>query len=167
MWADRDRCVQRPVGRVGDSPRGGQGEDEDATDQQPQPQPAPLPRRVRRGQHIIARRARARGAAAGDPTRTRHSHARQTRAKGALLAELVPVDQILYLFRVKDEGVMFYYGRRVVRLPSPAGLPRSGGPVYCVLLPDEVADWRGRRLEVVRRLADAQGDPIILVRVSG
>ena len=48
------------------------------------------------------------------------------------LAALVPADQPLYLFRVKDEGIMFCYGRchaegqpeRVVRrLNGPNDLP--------------------------------------------
>src|SRR5262249_15359215 len=33
---------------------------------------------------------------------------REPRAKGELLAEMVPGGQTLYLFNVKDEGIMFY-----------------------------------------------------------
>jgi 4-amino-4-deoxy-L-arabinose transferase-like glycosyltransferase len=113
---------------------------------------------------------------------------REPRAKGELLARLVPPGETLYLLRLKDEGIMFYYGRPVRRLPSFAVLPSSGRPVYCIL---DVSEWRkwqayriaraavrgcagleprsasGRSEEVVRRLNDEQGDPIILVKVRG
>ncbi len=35
---------------------------------------------------------------------------RLPRTKGELLASIVPPGQTLYLFRLKDEGIMFYYG---------------------------------------------------------
>ena len=38
------------------------------------------------------------------------------------------LDRTLYLFRVKDEGIMFYFGRSVVRLAEPGGLPSAQGP---------------------------------------
>jgi 4-amino-4-deoxy-L-arabinose transferase-like glycosyltransferase len=91
---------------------------------------------------------------------------RRPREKGQLLASLVPWEQILYLFRVKDEGVMFYYGRTVIRLASPADLPVSPGLVYCILVPDEWRQWdRSRPAEVVREMLDEQGDQVLLVRV--
>ena len=49
--------------------------------------------------------------------------ARQARNKAAVLAALVPGHCVLHLFLLKDEGIMFYYGRRVVRLHAPAELP--------------------------------------------
>jgi 4-amino-4-deoxy-L-arabinose transferase-like glycosyltransferase len=96
-----------------------------------------------------------------------HAGARQPRDKGELLAGLIPLGQVLYVFNFKDEGIMFYYGRPVLRLQSPQELPRSTRPVYCVLLLRELEAWRDSgRMEVVRRLADQQGDPMVLVRVS-
>ncbi len=94
------------------------------------------------------------------------SFARQARNKAAVLAALVPLDQVLYLFFLKDEGIMFYYGRPVARLDSPADLPAGSGPVYCMLRLSEWQAWDGsRRAELVQRLNDEQGDPIYLVRV--
>jgi 4-amino-4-deoxy-L-arabinose transferase-like glycosyltransferase len=91
---------------------------------------------------------------------------REPRAKGRLLAELVPPGRMLYLFRLKDEGIMFYYGRPVLRLASPANLPSLGEPVYCILEDKEWREWRTTRaVEVLERLRDEQGAPIVLVRV--
>jgi hypothetical protein len=78
------------------------------------------------------------------------------------LRERVPSDQPLYLFRLKDEGVMFYYGRPAVRLNNPGELPRGA---YAVLIRQE---WDDRdafgHLQLVDWLLDQQGDPLILVR---
>jgi hypothetical protein len=93
---------------------------------------------------------------------------REPRAKGALLAGLVPAGRILYLFRLKDEGIMFYYGRLVCRLATPAQLPSSGEPMYCILDAVEWAQWQTtRRAEALQHLTDEQGAPIVLVRVAG
>jgi hypothetical protein len=87
-------------------------------------------------------------------------------AKGQLLASLVPQGQTLYLFRLKDEGIMFYYGRSVLRLPGPELLPSSGEPVYCIVGQREWQQWASRHpIEVVQHLRDEQGDPIVLLRV--
>jgi hypothetical protein len=85
---------------------------------------------------------------------------RDARAKGALLSELVPPGENLFLYRLKDEGIMFYYGRPVRRLHADSDRPPSG---YAVLLGEEW-DRRPAGLELVRRLTDEQGDPIVLVR---
>jgi 4-amino-4-deoxy-L-arabinose transferase-like glycosyltransferase len=91
---------------------------------------------------------------------------RQPRAKGALLAALVPVDRILYLFRLKDEGIMFYYGRPALRLASPEHLPGGPEPRYCILTDTEWQRWPASRpAEELRRFADEQGAPLVLVRV--
>jgi 4-amino-4-deoxy-L-arabinose transferase-like glycosyltransferase len=93
---------------------------------------------------------------------------RHPRAKGQLLAALVPAGQVLYLFHLKDEGIMFYYGRPVVRLARPADLPSRGEPVYCILTEPELEQWRtARPVEVVQRLQDEQGAEIVLARVGG
>jgi 4-amino-4-deoxy-L-arabinose transferase-like glycosyltransferase len=92
---------------------------------------------------------------------------RQPRAKGQLLAALVPPGQVLYLFHLKDEGIMFYYGRPVVRLARLADLPSRGEAVYCILTKPELKLWRtSRPVEVVREMQDEQGDPMFLVRVG-
>jgi 4-amino-4-deoxy-L-arabinose transferase-like glycosyltransferase len=91
---------------------------------------------------------------------------RQPRAKGELLGRVVPTGRTLYLFRLKDEGIMFYYGRPVQRLESPANLPSSGEPVYCILELSEWQQWHSSRPgEVVLHLRDEQQARIVLVRV--
>jgi 4-amino-4-deoxy-L-arabinose transferase-like glycosyltransferase len=113
---------------------------------------------------------------------------REPRAKAALLASHVPPGTTLYLFRLKDEGIMFYYGRPVRRLPSFAQLPSSPRPLYCILDASEWRKWQAFQVaraaiegyagadsprtspaeseEVLARLTDEQGDPIVLVKVS-
>src|SRR5207244_13049153 len=56
------------------------------------------------------------------PARELH---REPRAKGQTLAALIPEGQNLYLSKVKDEGIMFYYGRTVRRVPDFGQLPSS------------------------------------------
>ncbi len=90
----------------------------------------------------------------------------QPGAKGALLASLVPAEARLFLFRLKDEGIFFYFARPAVRLAAPAQLPRSTEPLYCVLCLSEWHAWDpARPAEVVQRFSDEQGDPIVLIRV--
>jgi 4-amino-4-deoxy-L-arabinose transferase-like glycosyltransferase len=106
---------------------------------------------------------------------------REPRAKGALLARCIPEGETLYLSRLKDEGIMFYYGRPVRRLASFDQLPSSAGPLYCILDESERRKWQGmatgrvdhrrsglfsRSTEVVVRLLDEQGDPIVLFKVA-
>jgi len=78
------------------------------------------------------------------------------------LREHVPDGEPLYLFRLKDEGVMFYYGRHAVRLRDPHSLP-SGA--FAVLIRQE---WEDRaafgHLKLVYWMHDQQMDPLILVR---
>jgi 4-amino-4-deoxy-L-arabinose transferase-like glycosyltransferase len=93
---------------------------------------------------------------------------RQPRAKGELVAASVPASQILYVFLVKDEGIMFYYGRPVVRLNTLKQLPSSSEPLYCILNQVEWRQWdHARPAHVVLQMIDQQGDPIVLVRVAG
>lgn len=103
---------------------------------------------------------------------------RQPRAKGEQIAAAVPVGEILYLFRLKDEGIMFYYGRArgahargavipVVRLSSPAALPTTDESVYCILAEREWQEWsQSRPARDILHLRDEQGAPIVLVRVG-
>lgn len=97
------------------------------------------------------------------PERTAGRNARET---GEQLARLVPEGEILYLCRLKDEGVLFYYGRpaqRVSRIEVRSGVP------ICVLLLD--AEWDGHcywgRPEHLAELRDQQQAPIHLVRLYG
>lgn len=98
------------------------------------------------------------------PQRT---EARETRAKGEQLAALVPADGPLYLCRVKDEGIMFYYGRTVLRLADFSRLPSISEPSFCIL---DAAEWQsfagGHSADVLWHLHDEQGAPLVLVRVA-
>jgi 4-amino-4-deoxy-L-arabinose transferase-like glycosyltransferase len=97
------------------------------------------------------------------PARNLH---REPRAKGQLLARLVPAGEILYLFRLKDEGIMFYYGGAVRRLSGPAQLPSSSQPLYCILDESEWRSWQSARpAQALQELTDEQGAPIVLVKV--
>ena len=92
---------------------------------------------------------------------------RQPRAKGERLAALVPADKTLYLSQLKDEGIMFYYGRTVRRLESFEELPSSEEPVYCILDDPEWRQWwLPGTASVVERMQDEQGDPMMLVKVT-
>jgi 4-amino-4-deoxy-L-arabinose transferase-like glycosyltransferase len=100
---------------------------------------------------------------------------RLPRDKAALIARVVPERVTLFLFRLKDEGIMFYYSNLrpllaapVRRLPRPSDLPSSAEPVYCILAEPEWEQWDpSRPAEVLLRLTDEQGAPIVLVRVRG
>ncbi len=96
------------------------------------------------------------------PTR---NPARQPREKAEQIAARVPEGQTLYLFRLKDEGILFYYGRPARRLAGPQCLPRSGAPAWCLLVRDEWQRWTGPPAEVVLELHDEQGAPLVLVQV--
>jgi hypothetical protein len=96
---------------------------------------------------------------------------RDPQGKAAVIAALVPQNAILYLFQLKDEGIMFYYGRIVRRLHGPGELPSSTEPLYCILGKDEWERWQqsGNRPAVPltdSNLTDEQGDPMMLVRVQ-
>lgn len=98
------------------------------------------------------------------PARDSHRAPRET---GRQIAALVPPDRTLYLFRLKDEGILFYYGRPARRLPAPADLPTSEHAAYCLLVESE---WRqligSRYAEILLPLRDEQGHPFVLARLS-
>jgi 4-amino-4-deoxy-L-arabinose transferase-like glycosyltransferase len=97
----------------------------------------------------------------------RRNPARKPKEKGEQLAALVPANNVLYLFQLKDEGIMFYYGRTVRRLPGPAQLPSSDRGLYCILDETEWKNWADTRpAETLLKMPDEQGDPIFLVRVE-
>ena len=92
------------------------------------------------------------------------SAGRHAEATAAQLRELVPPGEVLHLGRLKDEGIMFYYGRPAWRCHDPRQLPR---PAYLVLIQQEWnarADWGD--VELIQWMYDQQGDPIILVRAK-
>jgi 4-amino-4-deoxy-L-arabinose transferase-like glycosyltransferase len=94
------------------------------------------------------------------PARTAQRHARETAQQ---LQRLVPEGETLYLCRMKDEGVMFYYGRPIRR---SAVLDRPPTSRYAALL---LAEWRVVQAtrpdcQFIAQLTDQQGDPIIVVR---
>jgi 4-amino-4-deoxy-L-arabinose transferase-like glycosyltransferase len=92
---------------------------------------------------------------------------REPRAKGERLAALIPADKTLYLSRLKDEGIMFYYGRTVRRLENFDELPSSEEPAYCILDDSEWRrGWLPGTVRVITHMRDEQGDPIVLVKVT-
>jgi 4-amino-4-deoxy-L-arabinose transferase-like glycosyltransferase len=90
-------------------------------------------------------------------------HHRSPRANGELLARTVPAGEVLYLRRLKDEGLMFYYGRPACRLHDGESAPAGA---WCLLTD---AEWRtGQRAQaqtVRTALHDGQGAPVVLVRL--
>jgi 4-amino-4-deoxy-L-arabinose transferase-like glycosyltransferase len=91
---------------------------------------------------------------------------REPRAKGEWLAHAIPPGETLYLFRLKDEGIMFYYGRAVHRLAGLDALPSSPGPLYCILDDAEWRQWPAKlRADELLRMNDEQGAPIVLTRI--
>jgi hypothetical protein len=86
---------------------------------------------------------------------------------GQQIAALVPPERTLYLFRLKDEGILFYYGRPARRLPAPTCLPESEQQVYCLLTESEYQQWSGPRpAKVLLHLSDEQRHPIVLVKTG-
>jgi 4-amino-4-deoxy-L-arabinose transferase-like glycosyltransferase len=98
-----------------------------------------------------------------------HIAARQARAKGEQLAALVPPDKTLYVLQLrnKDEGIMYYYGRRVERLSNRDSTPPPSDAFYCFVEQPEWDDWPfDRPGSVLLRMLDEAGDPTLLVRVD-
>jgi len=93
---------------------------------------------------------------------------REPREKAAQIAEAIPESATLNLFRLKDEGIMFYYGRPVRRLPGIEHLPPHGEPLYCIL---EKSEWesydQSRPAQAILWLLDEQGKEIVVVRIGG
>jgi 4-amino-4-deoxy-L-arabinose transferase-like glycosyltransferase len=96
------------------------------------------------------------------PARDRDRHTHET---GEQLAARVPAGETLYLGALKDEGVLFYYGRPARRLSEVAGGIPPAGAAYLVMTEAEWQTWPADRpAEVVESLRDEQGAPIVLVR---
>lgn len=85
---------------------------------------------------------------------------RDAEITAARLRELVPEGETLHVLRLKDEGVMFYYGRPVRKVHDPAAVPR---PAYVVLIAQE---WDDRAafggVTLIQWMYDQQGDPLVL-----
>jgi 4-amino-4-deoxy-L-arabinose transferase-like glycosyltransferase len=90
---------------------------------------------------------------------------RGARRSGEHLAALVPEGEVLYLCGLKDEGVLFYYGRPARRVTDIAHLPRAAA-LHCLLTEAEWQSWHGPgTAEALHRLRDEQGAGCVLVRV--
>ena len=94
----------------------------------------------------------------------RRTAGRDAEATAAALRDLVPADEVLHILKLKDEGVLFYYGRPTRKLSSPANLPPNA---HVALIESEWREWEANRTgALVRWMYDQQGDPLILARVS-
>jgi 4-amino-4-deoxy-L-arabinose transferase-like glycosyltransferase len=93
---------------------------------------------------------------------------RDPRGKGEQIAACVPLGETLYLFRLKDEGILFYYRRPAQRLAGPEQLPSSGQSLYCIV---DASEWQSQRwpgkTQPILKLCDEQGAPILLVHSQG
>jgi 4-amino-4-deoxy-L-arabinose transferase-like glycosyltransferase len=90
---------------------------------------------------------------------------RQPRCRGEQIAACVPAGNPLYVFRFKDEGIMFYYGRPVRRLTCPEHLPSPRERAYCMVMESEWLEWPASHpAEEILRLRDQQGASILLIR---
>jgi 4-amino-4-deoxy-L-arabinose transferase-like glycosyltransferase len=91
--------------------------------------------------------------------RAQQSHLNETVIR---LRERVPAGETLYLCKLKDEGVLFYYGRPARRFTWERPPDGTG---FALLIE---AEYRARastgRFDVIEWLRDQQGDPIVLVR---
>jgi hypothetical protein len=91
---------------------------------------------------------------------------RDPAAAGAAIARAVNPGETLYVVRLKDEGLMFYYGRPVQRLATLEQLTCSEQCRFCILEQDEAdAELLRGRLQVRARLHDQQGDPIVVALI--
>ena len=88
---------------------------------------------------------------------------RSPRTTAERIAAAVPQGENLYLCDLKDEGILFYYGRPAQRLDRLEDLFKTRRPRYCVLT---AAEWKQRPAPALLHLLDEQGDPIVLARVE-
>jgi len=87
---------------------------------------------------------------------------RAARENAALLRDIVPRDETLYIGLVREEGVLFYAGRRVRRLTST---PVQG--IYLLLTEAEYRSGTYARAETMGEIRDHQKAPLTVVRWSG
>jgi 4-amino-4-deoxy-L-arabinose transferase-like glycosyltransferase len=94
------------------------------------------------------------------PKRTERSGVKET---ATALAKLVPEGNILYLCHIKDEGILFYYGRPARRFDAAH---KPADPFYAVLLEQEFKERESfGSVETVAWLHDQQGAAFALVKV--
>jgi 4-amino-4-deoxy-L-arabinose transferase-like glycosyltransferase len=80
----------------------------------------------------------------------------------ATLQAMVPKDETLYIDKLKDDGVLFYYARAVQRWRGAYPLPEGA---YLALIASEWEQWQQRgSVRLIARLHDQQGDPLLLVQ---
>ncbi|MDW8223208.1 MAG: hypothetical protein RMJ82_09685 [Gemmatales bacterium] len=85
--------------------------------------------------------------------------------KAAKLRQAIPNGEALYIFQAKDEGIMFYYGGKVLRVRGWEQLPQQEH-VYCLATQRDMTElvrtphWR---IVWQRPFLDEQGDPMVLV----
>ena|SRR5579884_2503203 len=91
---------------------------------------------------------------------------RRPEAKGAAVAAVVPPGATLFLFRLKDETLLYYADRPARRLDDVGDLPSQSELLYCILTDEEWRRWPASRpAEVLARLRDVQDAPLVLVGV--
>jgi 4-amino-4-deoxy-L-arabinose transferase-like glycosyltransferase len=88
---------------------------------------------------------------------------RSPRTTAERIAEIVPEGETLYLCGLKDEGILFYYGRLARRLDKLGDLFKTERPRYCVLTATE---WQTRPAPALIWLFDEQGAAIVLTRIE-
>jgi hypothetical protein len=92
---------------------------------------------------------------------------RKVQERGQQLAALLPSDQPIYLFRLKDDGIIFYSRHAAKRLRDAEQLPKVKAPLYCLLCEQEWQNWPSdRRADFMARLADEGGNPLTLIRTQ-
>jgi 4-amino-4-deoxy-L-arabinose transferase-like glycosyltransferase len=80
----------------------------------------------------------------------------------AELRTIVPEHETLYIDKLKEDGVLFYYARPVQRWRGSFPLPPGA---YLALIASEWEPWQQRgSIRLVARLQDQQGDPLIIVQ---
>jgi 4-amino-4-deoxy-L-arabinose transferase-like glycosyltransferase len=91
---------------------------------------------------------------------------RDPAGNGKAIASAVSPGETLCLVHLKDEGLMYYYGRPVQRLSTLEQLTCSEQGRFCIL---EQAEAEAKvlcgRIEVRARLHDQQGAPIVVARI--
>jgi 4-amino-4-deoxy-L-arabinose transferase-like glycosyltransferase len=87
---------------------------------------------------------------------------RQPSRAGSIVAQWVSPCSPLFVWRIKDDGVLFHCRRQVRRIEQPSGL-NSGA--WCLLTAQEWEQWPSEiRVEHNATLVDGQGDILVLVR---
>lgn len=90
------------------------------------------------------------------------------REQASRIQNMVPREATLYLSRVKDECLMFNYGRAVRRLGSWEQL-NSATPAFCLLTSAERASWLPGLVQLIVQedtLLDAQGEQLTMVQLA-